>query len=196
MLKRNLIVFQRHPLDIGCCSSVTAYAPLNTPDLPILYTKYVPIPAKHKAPAQALIDRYVQAGVLAPTTDPCKLTSNIFIIPKKDGSFRLIFDGRLVSRFCQSLLLSLGNLDELFLNLAGKTLVSKLDASQAYYQIGITKDTSQLLSFFGPDSRRYVFLRTGQGLKFSSFFMTQVMDKILFGIPEARSYCDLSLIHI
>ena len=190
MLKRNLDAFQRHALDIGCCSSVTAYAPLNTPDPPILYTKYVPIPAKYKAPAQALIDRYVQAGVLAPTTDPCKLTSNIFIIPKKDGSFRLIFDGRLVSRFCQSLPLSLGNLDELFSNLAGKTLVSKLDVSQAYYQIGITKETSQLLSFFGPDSRRYVFLRTGQGLKFSSFFMTQVMDKILFGIPEARSYCD------
>ena len=66
---------------------------------------------------------------------------------------------------------------ELFSNLSGKTLVSKLDVSQAYYQIGITKETSQLLSFFGPDSKRYVFLRTGQGLKFSSFFMSQMMEE-------------------
>ena len=190
MLRRNIHAFQRHDLDIGCCTSVTAYAPLNTQDPPILYTKYVPIPAKYKKPAQALIDAYVQAGVLAPTTEPCKFTSNVFVIPKRNGTFRLIFDGRLVSKYCQALPLSLGNLDELFSNLSGKTLVSKLDVSQAYYQIGITKETSQLLSFFGPDSKRYVFLRTGQGLKFSSFFMSQMMDTVLFDIPEANHYCD------
>ena len=33
MLKRNLDAFQRHALDIGCCSSVTAYAPLMTSSL-------------------------------------------------------------------------------------------------------------------------------------------------------------------
>ena len=190
MLKRNIHAFQRHSLDIGLCTSVTAYAPLNTPDPPILYTKYVPIPAKYKQPAMELITKYVNCGVLAPTDKPCRFTSNIFIIPKKDGTFRLIFDGRLISKYCQQLPLSLGNLDELFSNLSGKTLVSKLDVSQAYFQIGVTEETSQLLSFFGPDSRRYAFKRTAQGLKFSSFFMEQMMSAILFGIPEAQSYCD------
>ena len=190
MLRRNIHAFQRHSLDIGLCTSVTAYAPLNTPDPPILYTKYVPIPAKYKQPAMDLINKYVQCGVLAPTDKPCRFTSNIFIIPKKDGTFRLIFDGRLISKYCQQLPLSLGNLDELFSNLSGKTLVTKLDVSQAYFQIGVTEETSQLLSFFGPDSTRYAFKRTAQGLKFSSFFMEQMMSAILFGIPEAQSYCD------
>ena len=190
MLKRNIHAFQRHPLDLGLCKSVTAYAPLNTSDPPTLYTKYVPIPAKYKRPAMDLNNQYTQCGILAPTDKPCRFTSNIFIIPKKDGTFRLIFDGRLVSKFCQQLPLSLGNFDELFSNLSGKTLVSKLDVSAAYYQIGVTEETSQLLSFFGPDSRRFLFQRAAQGLKFSSFFMEQMMSKILFGIPDAQSYCD------
>lgn len=190
MLERNLPAFQRHPLDIGCCSSVTAFAPLTVPNPPILYAKYVPIPAKYKAPAQALIDQYCKAGVLAPTTEACRFTSNIFIIPKKDGTFRLIFDGRILSKFCQQLPISLGSFDELFANLAGKATVTKLDVSKAYDQLPVNRKTSQLLSFFGPDSKRYCYLRSGQGLKFSSFFLTQAMDKILYGIPEARSYCD------
>ena len=190
MLKRNIHAFQRHPLDIGKCENITAFAPLTTPDPPILYAKYVPIPLKYKEPAQFLIDQYCAAGVLAPTTEPAKFTSNIFIIPKKDGTFRLIFDGRILSKYCQNLPLALGSYDEIFASLAGKDLVSKLDISKAYDQIPVTPETSKLLSFFGPDCKRYVYLRAGQGLKFSSFFLTQAMDEILFGIPSATSYCD------
>ena len=190
MLKRNIFAFQRHPLDIGCCKSVTAFAPLTEPNPPILYAKYIPIPAKYKEAAQKLIDQYVAAGVLQATTEPCRFTSNIFIIPKRDNTFRLIFDGRILSRYCQQLPLSLGSFDELFSNLSGKTLVTKMDVSKAYDQLPVDRKTSQLLSFFGPDSKRYIYLRSGQGLKFSSFFLCQAMDKILFGIPEARSYCD------
>ena len=100
MLKRNLTAFQRHPLDIGCCKGITAFAQLTTPNPPILTAKYVPIPLAYKEPAQKLIDEYCAAGVLAPTNKPCKFTSNIFIIPKKDGTFRLIFDGRILSKYC------------------------------------------------------------------------------------------------
>ena len=190
MLKRNITAFQRHPLDIGCCKGITAFAPLNTPNPPILYAKYVPIPLAYKKPAQKLIDEYCAAGVLAPTNKPCRFTSNIFIIPKKDGTFRLIFDGRILSKYCQQLPIALGNFDEIFSNLTDKSFVSKLDLSKAYDQLAVDEETSQLLSFFGPDARRYVYKRSGQGLKFSSFFLNQAMDNILFGMSEVHSYCD------
>ena len=190
MLKRNITAFQRHPLDIGCCKGITAFAPLTTPNPPILYAKYVPIPLAYKEPAQKLIDEYCAAGVLAPTNKPCRFTSNIFIIPKKDGTFRLIFDGRILSKYCQQLPIALGNFDEIFSNLTDKKIVSKLDLSKAYDQLAVDDETSQLLSFFGPDARRYVYKRSGQGLKFSSFFLNQAMDKILFGMKNVHSYCD------
>ena len=190
MLKRNIGVFQRHPLDIGCCKGVTASAPLTTPNPPILYAKYVPIPLSYKEPAQKLIDEYCAAGVLAPTTKPCQFTSNIFLVPKKDKTFRLIFDGRILSKYCQQLPVALGSFDEIFSNLAEKTFVSKLDLSQAYHQIKVDEKTSQLLSFFGPDAKRYVYMRSGQGLKFSSFFLNQAMETILYGMTEVHSYCD------
>ena len=190
MLERNITAFQRHPLDIGCCKGITAFAPLTTPNPPILYAKYVPIPLAYKQPAQKLIDEYCAAGVLAPTNKPCRFTSNIFIIPKKDGTFRLIFDGRILSKYCQQLPIALGNFDEIFSNLTDKSFVSKLDLSKAYDQLAVDEETSQLLSFFGPDARRYVYKRSGQGLKFSSFFLNQAMDNILFGMKDVHSYCD------
>ena len=190
MLTRNIDAFQRHPLDIGTCKNITAFAPLTTDNPPILYAKYVPIPLKYKEAAQKLIDEYCRAGVLAPTCEPCTFTSNIFIIPKKDNTFRLIFDGRILSKYCQALPLALGNFDEIFADLTGKTFVSKLDVSKAYDQISVTPATSKLLSFFGPDAKRYVYLKAGQGLKFSSYFLTQAMDTILFGLQDVRSYCD------
>ncbi len=190
MLKRNIDAFQRHPLDIGCCNAVEAFAPLNTKEVPILYAKYIPIPLKYKKAAQHLIDQYCAAGVLQPTTEPCKFTSNIFVIPKKDGTFRLIFDGRILSKYCQALPLALGNFDEIFADLTDKQYVSKMDVSKAYDQIRCSPETSKLLSFFGPNCQKYIYTRAGQGLKFSSFFLTQAMDKILFGMEGTRSYCD------
>jgi hypothetical protein len=190
MLKRNIHAFQRHPLDIGKCKNITASAPLTEPNPPMLYAKYVPIPLKYKVPAQKLIDEYCKAGVLAQTTESCRFTSNIFIIPKKDNTFRLIFYGRILSKYCQALPLALGNFDEIFAELAGKQFVSKLDVSKAYDQIAVTPETSRMLSFFGPDAKRYIYLRAGQGLKFSSFFLNQAMDSILFGMENVKSYCD------
>jgi hypothetical protein len=190
MLIRNIDAFQRHPLDIGNCKDIVAFAPLTEPDPPMLYAKYVPIPLKYKEPAQKLIDEYCKAGVLAQTTETCRFTSNIFIIPKKDHTFRLIFDGRILSKYCQALPLALGNFDEIFAELADKEFVSKLDVSKAYDQISVTPETSRMLSFFGPDAKRYIYLRAGQGLKFSSFFLNQAMDTILFGMDDVKSYCD------
>ena len=131
-----------------------------------------------------------RAGVLAPTNKPCRVTSNIFIIPKKDGTFRLIFDGRILSKYCQQLPIALGSFDEIFSNLTDKSFVSKLDLSKAYDQLAVNEETSQLLSFFGPNARRYIYKGSGQGLKFSSFFLNQAMDNILFGMSEVHSYCD------
>ena len=190
MLKRNIDAFQRHSLDIGECKGITAYAPLTVKDPPVLYAKYRPIPLAYKEAAQKLIDLYVAAGVLAPTSEACKFTSNIFLIKKSDGTFRLIFDGRILSRFCKQLPLSLGSFDEIFSNLQGKTLVTKLDVSKAFDQIKVDGPTSRLLSFFGPNNRRYKYLRAGQGLKFSSFFLTQAMEMILDGLRDVTSYCD------
>ena len=53
--------------------------------------------------------------------------------------------------------IALGNFDEIFSNLTDKTYVSKLDLSKAYDQLAVDDETSQLLSFFGPDARRYVY---------------------------------------
>ena len=91
-------------------------------------------------------------------------------------------DGRILSKYCQQLPIALGNLEKIFSNLTDKSFVSKLDLSKVYDKLAVNEETSQLLSYFGPDARRYVYKQSGQGLKFSSFFLNQAKDNILFGM--------------
>ena len=192
MLRKHLSAFQRNALDLGKCKYVIAEAPLTTRNPPTLYAKYIPIPMKYKSAAQALIDEYCRVGVFAPTNLRTTFTSNVFIIPKKNGKFRLIIDGRVLSNYCKPLPLALGSLEEIFSDLGGKTFVSVLDVSKAYDQLEVSEETSLLLSFFGPDARRYIYKRAGQGLKFSSYYLNKAIVIILDGLPpdKVTSYCD------
>ena len=192
MLTRNIEAFQKHALDIGMCKYVTAEATLTMPNPPVTYAKYIPVPFKYKEACQKLIDDYVKAGVFAPTTRKTTFVSNVFVIPKKNNTFRLIIDGRVLSNYCQPLPLALGNLEEIFADLGGKEFVTVLDVSKAYDQLPVSEKTSYLLSFFGPDAKRYIYKRAGQGLKFSSYFLIQAMEIILHGLPsdQVKSYCD------
>ena len=192
ILRKHLSAFQRNALDLGKCKYVVAEAPLVTKNPPSLCAKYIPVPLKFKAAAQNLIDEYCKVGVFAPTTMRTTFTSNVFIIPKKNGKFRLIIDGRVLSNYCKPLPLALGSLEEIFCDLGGKVFVSVLDVSKAYDQIEVSEATSLLLSFFGPDARRYIYKRAGQGLKFSSYYLNKAIIIILDGLPSDRvtSYCD------
>jgi len=191
MLQRNMRAFQRHKLDIGECKEVIADIPLTDPNPPNLVCKYVPIPLKYKEQAQQLIDQYCQAGVLAPCSSKCTFTSNIFLVPKPNGKWRLIFDGRLASSFTRQLPLSMGSFDEIFSSLSGMQYMSKYDASEAFFHLKLSPRTSKMLSFFGPDGKRYIYKRAAQGLKFSSYYLSEAMDKILFPMRHnTKSYAD------
>ena len=190
LLKNNLNCFTRFEYDLGNCNLFEATAPLLTDQNQIIYAKYVPISNQFRDPAQKLIDNYVRCGVLEPTTDTCIFTSNIFIIKKKNNKFRLIFDGRLISKHCHNLPLSLGNIEEIFCNFSGCRFLTSLDVQKAYDQISVDLKTSKLLSFFGPNGKRYRYKRLGQGLKFSSFYLNKMMNIILNDIPHTYHYAD------
>lgn len=189
MLLRNMHAFKHHKLDIGKCKNVLATIPLAIPDPPNIVVKFIPI-TKRRQDTQDLLDAYTQAGVLAITDEPCIFTSNIFTQPKPDGALRLLYDGTVISSVTMTLPVAVGHFDELYSHMANQTILSKNDVSHAYEHIPVDMLTSRMLSFFGPNGKRYIYRRAGQGLKFSAFYLEVAMTLILAGLHHSRNYCD------
>ena len=192
MLRNRLKAFQRHKLDIGKCKDIVASAPIKGGITPNVVCKYIPIPMKYREVAQQMIDKYVRAGVLKQTFESCPITSNMYIIPKPNGrGFRAVYDGRALSSVVTQLPTPMPTMEEMFASWNDSTFLSVLDVVDAYHSIPIDEKTSKMMSFFAPSGARYVYLRLAQGLKFSSHFLNNAMDRILQPVRHhTKNYAD------
>ena len=192
MLFRNVGAFQRHKLDIGKCKDIVASAPLKGTGTPHLVCKYQAVPRGLRDEAQKMIDKYVAAGVIAQTFDSCPITSNMQLVPKGGGrGHRMVYDGRPLSSVVEQLPTPLPSMEEMFADWATSKYLTIMDVVDAYHSIPVDEKTSRMMSFFAPNGLRYVYLRLAQGLKFSSHFLQNAMDKVLKPVrSHTKNYAD------
>ena len=192
MLHRCVGAFQRHKLDIGKCKGVVASAPLKGDKTPHLVCKYQAVPRGLRDEAQRMIDKYVAAGVIAQTFDSCPITSNMQLVPKGGGrGHRMVYDGRPLSSVVEQLPTPLPSMEEMFADWSTSKYLTIMDVVDAYHSIPVDEKTSRMMSFFAPNGLRYVYLRLAQGLKFSSHFLQNAMDKVLQPVrSHTKNYAD------
>ena len=192
MLFRCIGAFQRHKLDIGKCKGVVASAPLKGDKTPHLVCKYQAVPIGLREEAQRMIDKYVAAGVIAQTFDSCPITSNMQLVPKGGGrGHRMVYDGRPLSSVVEQLPTPLPSMEEMFTDWSTSKFLTIMDVVDAYHSIPVDEKTSKMMSFFAPNGLRYVYLRLAQGLKFSSHFLQNAMDKVLKPVrSHTKNYAD------
>ena len=121
-------------------------------------------------------------GIIRECNEPSIFCSNLLVTKKKDGkSIRILLDGRLINNYTQGLPTNLVTQSELFAHLVGKTHVSTIDLSDAFFQIPLAKESQPLTAFYSPaHGKRYCFQRIAQGLRNSPLYLKLLMDK-LFG---------------
>ena len=63
--------------------------------------------------------------------------------------------------------------------LAKEAHVTSIDVNEIHLQLLLSEWTRDKLSFFGPDSKRYVYNRSSPGLKFSQHFLNKTVKRVL-----------------
>ena len=94
------------------------------------------------------IEKFLQTGVIE-TTSHCKgeYISNIFIRPKKDGSYRLILNLKNLNQFVQYHHFKMENLKSAITLMSPNCYMASIDLKDAYYSVSIDTNHRKYLRF-------------------------------------------------
>jgi len=150
--------------------------------------KAYPVPKAYEGTLKLEIDRLVQAGVLR-KVNRSEWAFPTFIIPKKDGSVRVITDFRELNKRIKRIPYPLPKIQDLLLKLEGFTYGTSLDLNMGYYHIELDPFSSQLCTFVLPWGK-YEYTRLPMGLCNSPDIFQEKMSELMLGLEFVKVYID------
>ena len=125
--------------------------------------------------------------------EPTDWCSGMVVVPKSDGKVRICVDLTRLNQSVHRERHPLPAMDQVLAQLAGATVLSKLDANSGFWQIPLSPDSAKLTTFITPFGR-YCFNRLPFGIS-SAPEHFQRMSEILTGLPGVVCMMDDVLVH-
>ena len=123
----------------------------------------------------------VSQGIIEPT-DSSPWLSNLVVVWKKSGGLRLCGDLHSVNKAIIPNKYPLLTVDKIASLFQGSATFSKLDLSQGYLQISLTKSSKKLTAFITEEGI-YQFTRMTFGLSSGPSAFQKIMSSLLSGLP-------------
>ena len=92
-----------------------------------------------------MVNERLQQGIVRPSKSP--YASPAFLVPKRDGGFRLVVDYRKVNSKVVFDSYPMPNIEQALDQFGGAAVFSVLDLSSAYYQIPLSEKTRRITAF-------------------------------------------------
>lgn len=148
-----------------------------------------PVPFAIKDAIGQQLDNLEHQGIITPVTHS-EWAAPIVAVPKSDGKFRICGDYKVTVN--QALVVDeypLPTPEELFSNLAGGKIFSKLDLSQAYLQLPVDEASKPYLTI-NTHKGLYVYNRLPFGVASAPAIFQKLMDSVLQDIQGVACYID------
>nr|XP_054765813.1 uncharacterized protein K02A2.6-like [Lytechinus pictus] len=146
------------------------------------------LPLSVKDQVSQELKRLEKEGVIE-KIDSSEWISPIVVAAKKSGSIRLCVDLREVNKAIVVDSYPLPDIGELFSELEGSTVFSKMDLASAYHQLELDEESRDLTAFITHDGL-YRFKRVCFGLASAPSTFQKLMSSILAGLPGVQCYLD------
>ena len=147
------------------------------------------VPHALKPRLRAKLDELEKDNIIQRVTKPTEWVSSLVIIEKKDKSLRLCLDPKDLNKYISREHQYIPTRSEILSEMAGATVFTKLDASQAFYQIPLANKSTKLCTFNTPFGR-YCFNRLCFGLSSASEVMHRTIAQLIDGIEGVKSIHD------
>ena len=139
------------------------------------------------------LDRLESLGVIEAVKYPTKWVNSIVNVQKPNGDLRICLDPKDLNKAIQREHFQLPTLDEITPKLSGATMFSSLDASSAFHQIKLDKESSDVTCFNTPFGR-YKFLRLPYGICSASEVFHRDAKELFKDIEGVDTFIDDILI--
>eukprot|EP00057_Strongylocentrotus_purpuratus_P015142 XP_011669616.1 PREDICTED: uncharacterized protein LOC105440782 [Strongylocentrotus purpuratus] len=146
----------------------------------------LPLSVKDKVSQE--LERLEKEGVVE-QIDSSEWISPIVVAAKKSGDVRLCVDLCEVNKAIVVNKFPLPDIGELFSELEGSTVFSKMDLASAYHQLELDEESRDLTAFITHDGL-YRFKRVCFGLASAPSTFQKMMSIILAGLPGVQCYLD------
>ena len=122
--------------------------------------------------------------VIEPHHGPVTWLSNPVLVPKADGSMRVIVDLRNLNKALQDTHPLIPRIDDIMLMFTGKSIFSKLDLKTAFHQLELS-EYSRILTVFFTGDRLMRYKRLTMGTLPASGGLNSRLRPIIANIPNA-----------
>lgn len=174
---RDVIALPGEPL--GKTSKIKHQIVLKPGTSPIYIPAYR-LPHSHKAMVETLVKDMLKEGVIQHSCSPWN--SPLFLVPKKDKSFRPVIDFRRVNTATVDDHYPLPVLSDLLMSLGrGNRIFTSLDLLSGYWQVPLTADSREITAFSTPQGH-YEWLRMPFGLKTAPLTFQRLINSIFSGM--------------
>ncbi len=152
---KNYDVFSKDKHDLGRANNFEHTIRLKTKE-PI-YRKQFRIPEAHRDTLHWQIDDWLRIGII----EPCfsRYNSPIFIVPKKDGTFRFVLDYRALNENNLDDRYTMKDVEECIgeIGRAGSTIFSTMDLTSGFWQLPLEQQLQGCTAFTCPGKGQFQY---------------------------------------
>ena len=142
-----------------------------------------------KAKVKRKLDEMVASGIISPVEEPTEWVSGMVVVEKTNGDVRICIDPKNLNKAIKRQHHKMPTTEELLAEMAGAKYFTKLDASSGYWQIKVTDESSDLLTFATPWGR-FKFLRLPFGIHSASEVFQVEVANIIAGLSGCLNMQD------
>ena len=148
-----------------------------------------PLPYAMKSQVDVELDRLLKEGIIEPV-DHAEWASPVVVVRKKNGSIRLCGDFKVsVNPHIEANEYPIPNPTDLLASISGATVFSKLDLSQAYAQLPLSKQ-SQKYCVISTHRGLFACTRLPFGIASAPSIWQRTIEKVLAGLDGVLVYFD------
>ena len=133
--------------------------------------------------------RMVKMGIIKSVHEPTDWVNSLVVVEKPNGKLRICLDPKDLNKAIKRHHFHLPTTDEVLASMINAKFFTKLDASNAYWQIEVDDESSKLLTFNTPFGR-FSFQRLPFGVHSASEICQAKISEILGGIEGALNSQD------
>ncbi len=152
------------------------------------HARAYPIPKIHEAVLKKEIERLVKLGVLK-KINRSEWAAPTFIIPKKDGSVRILTDFRELNKWIKRKPFPIPKIQDMLQKLEGFQFASSLDLNMGYYHIKLTPNSRRLCTIVLPWGK-YEYCALPMGLCNSPDIFQEKISELFAGLEFVNAYID------